>query len=144
MKVPENVLNVVYGSKPEDWKQHSNGDGWVYKTATVEESVYLHLTSIVYGNAQVSGDAWVSGNAHVSGDAWEKSPLYIQGTRHSLTLCSHMQIAIGCHVHDISDWKKRYKAIGRSEGYTKEQIEEYGKYIELMAKASSRLVKQVV
>jgi len=57
MKVPENVLNVVYNSKPEDWKQHSNGGGWVYKTATVEESAYLHSTSIVYGNAQVSGNA---------------------------------------------------------------------------------------
>ena len=81
MNVPQNVLDTVYGSKPEDWKQHSNGGGWVYKTATVETSAYLHPTSIVsgnawvYGDAQVSGNAWVYGNAQVSGDARVIKPI---------------------------------------------------------------------
>ena len=70
MAVPQKVLDSVYGSKPGDWKQHENGGGWVYKTAIVEKSVYLHPSSLVYGNARVYGDAWVYGNARVYGDAW--------------------------------------------------------------------------
>jgi carbonic anhydrase/acetyltransferase-like protein (isoleucine patch superfamily) len=203
--VPQIILNSVYDSSSEDWHQHPNGKGWVYKTAHVDEAVYLHPTSIVYGNAQVygntrvsgntqvygnawvygnaqvygnarvygnaqvsgdarvSGNAWVYGNAQVYGNArvygnawvygnaqvygnarvygnaWKFSIPYIQGSRHALTLCSLTQIAIGCHVHDITEWLKRYKAIGRSEGYTKDQITEYGEHIAHLAKIAERL-----
>ena len=181
MNVPQKVLDTVYGSKPEDWKQHSNGGGWVYKTATVETSAYLHPTSIVYGDAQVYGDArvygnawvygdarvygsaWVYGSAQVSGNAWVygnarvygnaqvygsaqvygnawvASPPYIQGSRHALTLCSLTQIAVGCHVHDITEWLARYKAIGRAERYTAEQVAEYGRHLAYLAAIAKRL-----
>jgi len=147
MKVPQNVLDSVWGSTSSDWHQHDNGKGWVYKTAHVDATVYLHPTSIVYGDAQVSGnaqvygDARVSGNARVYGDAWVFSPLYIQGTRHAVTLCSHKQIAIGCHVHDITEWQKKYRAIGKMEGYTPAQIKEYGAYIVLLAAAVKVAIK---
>jgi hypothetical protein len=55
--VPQIVLDSVFCSKPDDWTQHANGGGWVYKTAKVDASVYL------YGNAQVSGNAQVCGDA---------------------------------------------------------------------------------
>ena len=159
IEVPQNVLNCVYQSKPEDWHQHSNGGGWVYKNAKVEESVYLHPTSIVFGDARVFGNAWVFGNAQVSGnawvsgdaqvfghawvfgnaqvfghaqvfgDAWEQSPLQIQGSRHFVTLCSLEQIAIGCHVHDFAYWKEHFKAIGRKERYSAEEVKEYRHHI---------------
>jgi len=130
-KVPQNVL--VYGSNPVDWHAHKNGGGWVYKTSHVDATAYLHLTAIVYGNARVSG------NARVYGDAWEFSPIYLQGSRHPLTLCSLTQIAIGCHVRKISYWLKRYKAIGRVEGYTPSQIAEYGKHIAYIAEYAETL-----
>ena len=152
-KVPQNVLDSVWGSVSADWRQHDNGKGWVYKTARVDPTVYLHPTSIVFGNAQVCGDARVYGNARVydnawvydndwvSGNAWVFSPLYIQGTRHAVTLCSHKQIAIGCHIHDITEWQKKYRAIGRMEGYTPAQIKEYGAYIVLLAAAAKVAIK---
>jgi hypothetical protein len=87
----------------------------------------------VSGDAQVYGDAWVSGNA------WKFSVPYIQGSKHALTLCSLSQLAIGCHVHDITEWQEKYKTIGRSAGYTKEQIEEYGEHINHLAKIAERL-----
>ena len=154
MTVPDSVLASVYNSQHADWHQHENGKGWVYKTAHVDKTVYLHPSSIVsdnarvsdnalvYGNAQVSGDARVSGNAQVSGDARALSPLYIQGTRHAVTLCSHTQIAIGCHVHDIKDWQKHYRAIGKKNGYSKEQIAEYRAYINLCAKTAKQFAKK--
>ena len=91
-------------------------------------------------NLDASSGAWVFGNAQVFGNAWTQSPLYIQGSRHALTLCSHTQIAIGCHVHTIAEWKKTYKAVGKAEGYTPEQIAEYGRHIAYIAKEAKILV----
>jgi hypothetical protein len=146
------------------WHKHKNGGGWVEDTAVVEASCYVGPNARVYGNAQVSGtarvygnaqvsgtarvygdawvygtarvsgDAWVSGDARVSGDAWEQSPLYIQGTRHALTNSRYNHITIGCQEYTFAYWQKHYKAIGRAEGYSKEQIEEYGAYIRLFCK----------
>ena len=78
----------------------------------------------------------------MSGDAWVKSPLYIQGSRHPLTLASFTEIAIGCHVHPIALWKKEYKKIGAIEGYTVAEIKEYGEYITMLAKAAKRFTKE--
>ena len=119
--VPQKVLDSVYGSKPGDWKQHSNGGGWIYKTAKVEESVYLHPTSIVFG------------------DAWVFCPPYIQGTRHTINLVSLTQIAIGCHVHDFAYWLKHGPAIGRAEAYTKEQVAEYRRHFVYLTAIAKRL-----
>ena len=143
MKTIEEVLKIVPGTKAEDWHQHGNGKGWVYSSASVADSAYVGPDAQVSGNARVYGNAWVSGYAQVSGNAWVKSPLYIQGSRHPVTLCSHTKIAIGCQVHKISYWKKKYKAIGVAEGYLPSEIREYGEYITLLAKAARRLTKCV-
>ena len=130
---PQNVLDIVYDSKPADWHQHKNGGGWVYKTAKVEESAYLHPTSIVSGEARVYGDA------RVSDDAWETTPPLLYGTKHPLSLCSLTQIAIGCHVHDFSYWLEHGPAIGRAEGYTTEQIAEYRRHFMCLKGIAKRL-----
>ena len=109
-------LQKIFPSATEDtWHQHLNGKGWVQNTSTVADTAY------------------VGPDAQVSGSAWEASPLYIQGSRHCLTHCKQGHIQIGCHCLTIGEWQERYKAIGRMEGYTPEQIEEYGLYIELFA-----------
>jgi hypothetical protein len=81
----------------------------------------------------------VYGDARVYGYAWVVSPPYIQGTRHALTLCSLTQIAVGCHVHDITEWLTQYKAIGKREGYTTEQVAEYGRHLAYLAAIAKRL-----
>jgi hypothetical protein len=169
MKTLNEVMFLFPCTERDKWKQHTNGKGWVYHTATVSDTAFIEGivsgnarvygdagvsgNARVYGNARVSGDARVYGNAQVygnarvfgdaqvSGDAWTESPLYIQGTKHPLTLCSHTEIAIGCHVLPISEWKKRYRVIGSEEGYTPAQIKEYGTYIALLAATAKRLKK---
>ena len=96
----------------------------------------------VYGDALVYGDAQVSGNARVYGDAWVLSPLYIQGSRHSLTLASYTEVAIGCHLHTISFWKDNYEEIGQTAGYTVQQVEEYLGYILLCEQYAARYCKK--
>ena len=38
-------------------------------------------------------------------------------------------INIGCHKNDIDYWLKNYERIGKIEGYTTDEIEEYKGYI---------------
>ena len=125
----------------EEQHQHSNGGGWVANTTTVEASAYIGVGAWVSGNAQVFGNARVSGNARVYGDAWEESPLYIQGTKHSITNCAYGQIAIGCQVHTFAEWKAKYKAIGKAAGYTAAQVEEYGLLIAVVTKLGKKAIK---
>ena len=79
-------------------------------------------------------DAWVSGNARVYGDAWGKSPLQIQGTRHFFTVSSKTHISIGCHSKTFKEWEDTFESVGKAEGYTPEEIAEYGLYIQLAIK----------
>lgn len=133
----------------DEYIQHSNGGGWKSKTSTVEETVFIGENAQVYGNASVYGNAWVSGNARVygdarvsgdarvygdawvSGNAWVFSPLYIQGSAHSITVCSFTEISIGCEKHTIEYWKTNYRKIGKKYGYTDSQIEEYSLLINM-------------
>ncbi len=141
MNVPQRVLDSVVNSSEADWHQHGNGGGWVYRTATVAPSAYLHPISVVYGawanigdGAQIGVEAQIGAWANIGAWAkWLTNPPQIQGSRHIVTLYSLSQIAIGCHVHDISEWQDKFEAIGRKEGYSKEHIEEYGLHIAHMA-----------
>ena len=126
-----------------EWHQHPNGNGWVQNTAAVEDTAYVegivsgnarvYGNAQVYGDARVYGDAWVSGDARVSGDAWAFSPLQVKGTQHHVTTCTHTLIQIGCQQHPASYWLEHYKAIGRANGYTADQIAEYGLILKLVA-----------
>jgi len=80
---------------------------------------------VIRGGVIRGGEIW--------GGEWQTSPLFIVGSRHTLTHTKPGHIAIGCNVHTIDVWQKRYKAIGKANGYTTLEVEEYGMYIELFA-----------
>ena len=63
---------------------------------------------------------------------FEKSPLAVQGSRHIAIQNSPGKIAVGCHVHTYAQWKRCYKSIGNANGYTPEQIEEYGRILDFL------------
>jgi hypothetical protein len=44
------------------------------------------------------------------------------------------ELQIGCLKLTIDKWREKRVILGEKEGYTPEQIEEYGLYIELAAK----------
>src|SRR5690242_9528515 len=104
---------------PKGWHQHKNGGGLVQDTSLVEDSVYI------------SSDARVYGNARVYGDTWESSPLYIQGSKHSVTNSAMNRITIGCIDLSFEEWKEKFQKIGKENGYTDSEIMEYGKILEL-------------
>ena len=96
----------------------------------------------VFGYAQLFGDALVSGDAKVFGDAWVLNPLTITGSAHSVSLVSYTQIAIGCKIHDFAYWLKNYKTVGKENGYTPEQIKEYGEILNYLVKAAKPYIKR--
>ena len=56
----------------------------------------------------------------------------ITGTVHSLFYIGN-NIKIGCEEHSVNFWIENYKSIGEKNDYSPEQIEEYKKYIFMVA-----------
>jgi hypothetical protein len=124
----------VYGYARVSGGARVSGYAWVYGNAQVSGNARVSGGAQVYGNAQMYGNAWVSGDAQVFDGLWVTPPLYIQGTKHSITNCDYGKIAIGCEIHTFAEWKKNYKTIGKNAGYTAEQIKEYGRHIAYVVK----------
>ena len=94
----------------------------------------------VYGGATVTGDAKVSGDAWVYGGAWDASPLQIRGTKHFVTHSARGQITIGCIPLPVPEWLEQYEEIGRLNGYSKRQVAEYKRYIDLVTLTDADMV----
>ena len=107
------------------WGKAGDLGGWVQKDENIQGFAW------VSGNSQISGDAQISGNAWVYGDAWGTSPLQIQGSRHTLTECKKGFLQIGCKCYTFEEWELHFEAIGKAEGYSEKQIQEYKLYIDL-------------
>jgi hypothetical protein len=85
-----------------------------------------------YGGVFNGGDFY---GGHFNGghfyDGW--LPLQIQGSRHFVNIPDGENIQIGCKCGSVDWWLENYEQIGKSEGYTQEQIKEYKRYIDLAA-----------
>ena len=145
----QELQNKIGTQNQADWSQHKNGGGWVHKTARIDATAYIGENAIIFsgnaqvtGNARVYGNAQVSGNARVSSDAWVKSPLFIIGSKHSLSNAKHGYIQIGCHCETYAWWKVHYRAVGRKNRYSPAEIKEYGEYIKLFAKVGMKIQKK--
>ena len=64
--------------------------------------------------------------------------LFISASQHSVSYWGYDAIQIGCKKYTISEWQKHFREIGKAEGYYEEQIDEYGFYIDLIAKLHGR------
>ena len=115
----------VYGNTQVSGEAHVYGNAWVYGDAQVSGNAQIS------GEAHVYGNAWVYGNAQVYGDAWELPPLQIQGTKHFINICKKNYLQIGCKSFTFEYWKENFVEIGKLQGYSDEQIKEYGLYIDL-------------
>ena len=56
-----------------------SGDAWVYGDARVSGNAWIYGDARVSGNARVFGNAWVSGDARVSGNAWVYGDARVSG-----------------------------------------------------------------
>lgn len=135
------------------WHQHPNGGGWVHTTALVQMSAFVGEEATIGARAKIGARATVGAWAMIGKEAkigdwakigegatigegaiWAESPLYVIGTRHLLCAVSREEIAIGCRVHTIEWWLANFESVGLENGYSADQIAEYGDYIRLFAK----------
>ena len=107
-----------------------DGNAWVFENAWVSGNAEVFGDARVYGGARVSGDAHVSGSSIVNG---VRPYYYIQAPQHTITATLEA-ITIGCETHAPKHWLENYKQIGKANGYTKEQIAEYGAILSLFKK----------
>jgi len=49
--------------------------------------------------------------------------------RHTACYFGNDELQIGCHKYKLEEWIQKYKEIGKKEGYSKDQIIKYGKFI---------------
>ena len=117
--------------------QHDNGGGWVEHPERVEASAFVAglVTGFarVEGSARVGGSARVEGSARVGGSARVTTPPWmISLGRHTVVKCDGDVICIGCHVNTLAGWLDKYEAVGRMEGYTKEEIARYGAALKMI------------
>lgn len=85
------------------------------------------------------GDGCELGNGCNLGDGCKvPKSLFISASQHSVSYWGYDAIQIGCKKYTISEWQKHFREIGKAEGYSEEQIDEYGSYIDLIAKLHGR------
>ena len=113
------------------------------------KTIYLHVldkgwVSFQYTNISELEEEFAQRGIEV-GDGCElgnycKVPksLFISASRHSVSYWGYDAIQIGCKKHTISEWQKHFREIGKAAGYSEEQIDEYGFYIDLIAKLHGR------
>lgn len=89
----------------------------------------------VVGKSHITGHAYVCCNARIVGGKWSTSPLFIVGSRHSITNSKPGHVTIGCLTKPFKWWlSKEAIAVAKLNGYTKEQIREYREYIKVFIK----------
>ncbi len=103
----------------------------IYGNTRISGDAQVYGGALIYGNARISGNARVFGNARLYGDKWNESPLQIQGSKHYVNMATKTSLSIGCEQYPIDKWLEMYKKLGKKHEYTKDQIKEYKKYIQL-------------
>ena len=71
--------------------------------------------------------------ANLHGANLSEGATIIIGSRHVVTVYPD-RVSIGCHTRTLAKWLDSYERIGAEEGYTTEQIAEYGEILNRVAK----------
>ncbi|HVJ09293.1 MAG TPA: hypothetical protein VM554_13005 [Acidisarcina sp.] len=107
----------------------SIGDG-----ASLGDGVSIGPLTRIGNHARIGNETSIAGRAIIGERAiFHQSPLAVQGTMHLVNQHSLGKVAIGCLIHTVEHWLENYREIGEENGYTPEQIEEYGKILMFVA-----------
>jgi hypothetical protein len=83
--------------------------------------------------ADLSGADLSAANLRVAYlSACKQRVIRIQGSRHEINAING-DVRVGCVRMPITEWLERYKTVGRAQGYTDEQVIEYGLHLKHIA-----------
>lgn len=97
--------------------------------AMLWSTAMLGLTAMLRSTAM---PPLVSGDARIYGNAWEFSPLQAKGVSICFHMFTHRTANRTPARHTAIEWK-RHSYRSESNGYTKDQIEEYGLIVNMAA-----------
>ena len=101
--------------------------------ARIGERARIGEESSIGARAKICAWAKIGERARIGdGAEFKKSPLAVQGSRGIAIQHSPGKIAVECEVHTYAQWKRHYKSIGKANGYTPEEIEEYGRILDFL------------
>ena len=151
-------LNSRFGGnlKQADWHQHENGGAWIFKDAIISEEAFIGEQAVVWGGTIrggiiEGGTIWggtiwggtirggtiwggtIRGGT-IRGGTWKTTPLFLCGSKHSLSNAKPGYIQIGCRLETFDWWLKNGKAFAKENGYTAKEITEYTVYVKLFKK----------
>jgi len=115
-----------------------SGDANVFGNARVFGNAEVFENAKVCGDAKVFGNAVVSGNARVFGNATLRNKVKTTNKVKSFILSNHViaiegnYLNIGCISLTVNQWLEQYKELGNKNGYSEDEIEEYGNVIKMI------------
>ena len=123
------------------------GEGWKrFNYPSEETSQALKERGITIGNgasigygvsigyeASIGDEASIGNGASIGDRASSDKTIFLTGSRNTVNYYGMDMIHIGCIRKTIAEWQERYREVGMENGYSDEQIQEYGAYIQMIA-----------
>ena len=157
-KVSEN--GQVFGRGVVFENGHLYGDGQVFGNGQVSGYGKVFGNGRVYGKGQVYGMGYVFGNGQLFGNGrvfehgqvygygmvidndWTSRTFHITGSRDTVSLSSYTTLTIGGITRTFKEWTKTFKTWGKENGYSSEQIKEYGASIKFVISQAPSVIKR--
>ena len=99
--------------------------------ATIGDRATIGNDAIIGEGATIGDDAIIGDGATI-GDGVIAKTMYITDVRHPVSYWGEDCIQIGCKKETIQKWADNFRTIGVDEDYSSEEIERYGKIIQLI------------
>lgn len=110
------------------------GNAYVFDTARITGNAMISGAARICGDARIGGDARIFGDAQICGDVWKKSPLFLVGSRYSLTNGRRGYIQIGYQCQPFQWWIENVLNFAKENKFSDAEIAEYTAYIQLFCK----------
>ena len=106
----------------------SIGDG-----ARIGDRASIGYEATIGDGASIGDGARIGNEATIGDGASIGKTIFITGSRNPVNYYGLDVIHIGCIRKTIAEWQEQYREVGREDGYSYEQIREYGAYIQMIA-----------
>lgn len=100
--------------------------------AEAHDNVVIKNVAKVGSLAKLYQDIIIDENIMILGGSWSGITV-IHGSKFPMWQPTPKTITVGCATKFISDWQNEYQQFGQENGFTQEEIDEYGIYIQQIA-----------
>ena len=116
-------MSIIYlWDNTQGWHHHNTDDVGVLK----EHGVSIGARASIGDGASIGYGASIGARA-------KPKIIYIFGSAYPVSYWGEDRIDIGCHHKPIAWWYEHGENVGRKECFTDEQIEEYRRYVDMIA-----------